>query len=125
MPAPENATKARTDHAINKIAFALLHLTPTAMLLLAIGRWPYAYYMLLRVIVLAAGLLLAGLVYQRMKSFNIWIGLFLVVAIVFNPFVPLHLTRGVWEILNVLAAAVFVAHYFVETASPSQLHERD
>jgi hypothetical protein len=78
------------------------------MLLLAIGQWPYGYYMLLRVIVLAAGLVLAGLIYQRMKSFTIWIGLFLVVVIVFNPFVPLHLTRGVWTIPNVLAAIIFV-----------------
>jgi hypothetical protein len=85
MSVPENASKLETDNAMNTIAFALLHLTPAAMLLLAIGRWPYGYYMLLRIVALAAGLMLAGLVYQRMKSFTIWIGLFLVVAIVFNP----------------------------------------
>ena len=84
------------------------------MLVIAIGRLPYSYYMLLRVVILAAALLQAGMLYQQTKSFTIWIGLFLVVAIAFNPLVPLHLTRGVWTILNVLAAVIFVAHYLVE-----------
>jgi hypothetical protein len=40
-------------------------------------------------------------------------GLFLVAAIVFNPVAPLHLTRAVWTILNVAAAALFVGHFIV------------
>jgi hypothetical protein len=83
------------------------------MMLIAIGHWPYGYYMLLRVVVLAASLLLAGLIYQRTKQFTIWLGLFLIAALVFNPFVPLHLTRGVWSILNVAAAGLFVGHFIV------------
>jgi hypothetical protein len=86
------------------------------MLVLALGRWPYGYYMLLRVVVAATALLLAGLIYQQAKSFTLWLGLFLIVAIVFNPIVPLHLTRGVWSILNVLAAAIFAGHFFVRRA---------
>jgi hypothetical protein len=99
-----------TNNRLDKGAAALLHLIPASMLVLAIGRWPYGYYMLLRVVVLAAALLLAGLVSQRVKSFTVWVGVFLVVAIIFNPIVPLHLTRGVWSILNVAAAALFVGH---------------
>jgi hypothetical protein len=53
------------------------------------------------------------MIYQRGKSFTLWIGLFLIVAIVFNPIVPLHLTRGAWSILNVLAAAIFVGHFVI------------
>jgi hypothetical protein len=97
----------------NKVTDALLHIIPAGMLLFAIGRWPYGYYMLLRVVILAAALLLAGFLYQRAKSFTIWIGLFLVVAIVFNPIVPLHLTRAVWAILNIATAALFAGHYVV------------
>jgi hypothetical protein len=96
-----------------KLFATLLHFIPSGMLLLATGHWPYGYYMLLRVVVLAAALLLAGLIYQRVKQFTIWLGLFLVAALVFNPFVSLHLTRGVWSILNVAAAALFVGHFIV------------
>jgi hypothetical protein len=98
---------------MNELTSYLLHFVPAGMLMLAPGRWPYGYYMLLRVVVLAAALLLAGLIYQRTKQFTIWLGLFLIAALVFNPFVPLYLTRGVWAMLNVAAAALFVAHFVV------------
>jgi 4-hydroxybenzoate polyprenyltransferase len=63
------------------------------------------------VVVLAAALLLAGLIYQRAKTFTMWVGLSLVLAIVFNPIVPLHLTRGVWSIFNVASATLFIGHF--------------
>lgn len=69
--------------------------------------------MLLRVVVLTAALLIAGLIYQQAKTFTLWVGLFVIVAMIFNPISPLHLTRGVWSILNVAAAALFVGHYFM------------
>jgi hypothetical protein len=50
---------------------------------------------ILRVVVTVAAALLTAFAYQRTKSFSVWIGLFLVVAAVFNPIVPLHLTQGV------------------------------
>jgi hypothetical protein len=106
------------QNRINQAITRLIHFIPTAMLVLvlALGRWPYGYYMLLRVVVAATALLLAGLIYQQAKSFTLWLGLFLIVATVFNPIVPLHLTRGVWSILNVLAAAIFAGHFFVRRA---------
>ncbi len=102
---------------MNKVISVLVHFVPASMLVLAIGRWPYDYYMLLRVIVCAAGFLLAALIYQRIKSFTIWIGLFLIVAMVFNPIVPIHMTRGVWSILNLAGGAVFVGHFLVARES--------
>jgi hypothetical protein len=106
------------DDGIKKVAPALVHFIPAGMLVLALGRWPYGYYMLLRVVVAAAALLLAGLIYQQAKSFTVWFGLFLIVAIVFNPIVPPHLTRGVWSNLNVAAAVTFAGHFFVRVARP-------
>ena len=44
--------------------------------------------------VLAAALLVAGLIYQRTKQFTILVGLFVITALIFNPFIPIHLTRG-------------------------------
>ena len=99
---------------LNKVTDALLHMIPAGMLLFAIGRWPYSYYMLLRVVVLAAALLLAGLIYQKAKTFTLWVWLFVIVAIVFNPVVPLHLTRGIWSLLNLGSVVIFAGHYFTE-----------
>src|SRR6516165_6076036 len=60
------------------------------------------------VVVTAAAVLLTASAYQRTKAFSVWIGLFLVIAAVFNPIVPLHLTRAAWSILNIAAGALFV-----------------
>jgi hypothetical protein len=97
----------------NKLTNALFHIVPAAMLFAALGHWPYSFYMLLRVVVTAAAVLLTAFAYQRTKTFSVWIGLFLVVAAVFNPIVPLHLTRGAWSILNIAAGALFVGHFVV------------
>ena len=70
--------------------------------------------MLLRVAVTAAAALLTAFAYQRTKTFSVWIGLFLVIAAVFNPILPLHLTRGAWSILNIAAGALFVGQFVVD-----------
>src|SRR6516162_7036604 len=98
----------------NKLTNALFHIVPAAMLFAALGYWPYGYYMLLRVVVTAAAALLTAFAYQRTKTFSVWIGLFLVIAAVFNPILPLHLTRGAWSILNMAAGALFVGHFVVD-----------
>jgi hypothetical protein len=41
-------------------------------------------------------------------------------AVIFNPFIPLHLTRGAWSILNIAAGALFVGHYFYRSFSSDQ-----
>ena len=69
---------------------------------------------ILRVVVTAAAVLLTAFAYQRTQTFSVWIGVFLVVAAVFNPIVPLHLTRGAWSILNIAAGALFVGHFVVD-----------
>jgi hypothetical protein len=67
---------------------------------------------ILRVVVTAAAVLLTAFAYQRTKTFSVWIGVFLGVAAVFNPIVPLHLTR--WSILNIAAGALFVGRFVVD-----------
>ena len=84
------------------------------MLILGVAHWPYGYYMLLRVVVMATALLLVGQIYQRVKRYTVWIGLFLIIAFLFNPLFPLHMTRSAWSILNLAGAAIFVWHFFVE-----------
>ena len=104
---------------MNKSVAIFLHFVPVVMLVLAVGPWPYSYYMLLRIVVFAAALLLASLIYQRAKSITAWTILFVITAIIFNPFIPLHLTRGVWSILNILAGGLFVVHFVMSNRESS------
>lgn len=73
-------------------------------MLLALAPWPYAYYQLLRVAVFAAGLYVSISIWQRDPPVAIGI---LICALVFNPFLPVHLNRAIWSVLNVAAAGVF------------------
>lgn len=73
-------------------------------LLLALAPWPYEYYMLLRVLVFVSGIYC---------GINLWadsrgaaFALFLSAAL-FNPFLPVHLTREIWMVLNVACAVAF------------------
>ncbi|GEM_PF-4913476 len=64
------------------------------------------YYVLLRWLTSAAGLFMAYRAYIYKKE-N-WIWLFGFIAILFNPFFPVHLGREIWQIVNVITAIIFL-----------------
>lgn len=75
--------------------------------LLAVAPWPYGYYQLLRLVVFFAGAY-CGVIMWRSGADNrnlAW-ALF-AAALVFNPFLPIHLPREIWAVLNIGAAALF------------------
>ena len=85
------------------------HLIPCAiaavMLLLAIRSWPYAYYQCLRVVVCAVAVFV---VYKSMGWRISWpVFVFVPIAIMFNPLVPLHLSRPTWQGVDIAACAAF------------------
>lgn len=67
--------------------------------------WPYEFYMLLRVVVFASGGFCAWSLWQQGKQPPaVALG---IVALLFNPFVPAHLSREIWAVLNLAAAGLF------------------
>ena len=76
------------------------------MLLLAIPPiWPYGYYTLLRLVVCAVGAYCAW--YAKEQENQGWLWTMVVVAVLFNPLIPVHLTKGIWVFLNLGAAVLF------------------
>ncbi|TIY06804.1 MAG: hypothetical protein E5V18_11660 [Mesorhizobium sp.] len=76
--------------------------------LLAVAPWPYGYYQFLRVVVFFAGIYCGVMVRRSGAPENqtfVW-ALF-GAALIFNPFLPIHLPRELWTVLNVGAAALF------------------
>jgi hypothetical protein len=63
--------------------------------------------MLLRFVVCVAAALLALDIYRRADEITLWCAVFVALAIVFNPLVPLHLTRAVRGVLDLAGAAFF------------------
>lgn len=76
------------------------------MLLLALGRWPYAYYKVLRWVTCSTAVVMACVAWTAWEEKGLWAVLpFGLLAILFNPLLPIHLNREVWRVLNLGAAA--------------------
>lgn len=87
------------------------HLIPaaiaSAMLLGAMGKWPYAYYQITRWVVCAAAVYVAYKGWTFKQTWAVWV--FGLATVLFNPVVPLHFKRDTWQVLDLLAAAAFIA----------------
>lgn len=75
------------------------------LLLLALLPLPYGYYTFLRLTVFVSGLFLAYQLYEKKSH-----GLSLVLAglaLLFNPIIPVYLTREAWLPIDIVSAATF------------------
>lgn len=72
------------------------------LLLLCLLPMPYGYYQGVR---LAAMLFFAYMAYNGYKKHSIErMIIFIVLAIIFQPFIKVYLGRGLWNIIDVIAA---------------------
>lgn len=72
---------------------------------------PYKYYTFLRIVCCGVFAFLAAAAYEQRRYF--WTVLLGIVAIIYNPILPVHLTRGVWSILNLLTIAPAIGSIFI------------
>jgi hypothetical protein len=79
--------------------------TATIMLLLALAPLHYGYYQLLRLIVCGAALYVSFASFNLQKMWVVW--LFCFIAILFNPLIPIHLSREIWQSIDVICAIIF------------------
>ncbi len=90
---------------------------PMFALLFAILPLPYVYYTLLRILITGFSLYCVYLEVNEKyhDEKNKWLLLFGILAIIYNPIVPVHLTKLLWVIINLGSFAVFVSYKgFVE-----------
>jgi len=77
------------------------------LLLLGIPTgWPYAYYTLLRWAICILAAIVAYRFYET-KSTS-WTVVFAVIAVLFNPIAPIILTKGIWVIIDLITAVLFI-----------------
>tara|TARA_B100000780_G_C20775982_1_gene308119 strand:- start:222 stop:500 length:279 start_codon:yes stop_codon:yes gene_type:complete len=77
---------------------------PAALLFIAIFGLPYAYYTFLRLVVTGISLYAAFRLLEK-GSINFWVVLF--VALLFNPLIPIHLSKDIWVLINITAGSYF------------------
>ena len=86
------------------------HLIPclvaAAMCFIAIGDHPYAYYTILRIVTFVAALVALLVAWKAQAMWALW--LFGVIALLFNPIVPVHLAKDIWRYLDALSGLALV-----------------
>jgi hypothetical protein len=86
------------------------HLIPAGiaavMLLVALAPWPYGYYQLLRFVVCGAAGYTAFIAYSWEKMWAVW--LFGFIAVLFNPLIPIYLSREIWQPIDVICGVIFL-----------------
>lgn len=85
-------------------------IVPAAFLVVALADWPYGYYQLMRFVVCGACAYLAYVEYQTHQAVSAWAVALAAIAAVFNPIVPIHLTKEIWRWLDGISAVVIILH---------------
>lgn len=76
------------------------------LLFCAILPLPYGYYTFLRLTTCLGGLFLAHELYKQQQQ-NTAI-LLIGIALLFNPIIPVHLSRGIWFSIDIMSAMAFL-----------------
>lgn len=80
------------------------------MLIWALADHEYGYFTLLHFVVCIVTAYLAVQAYSQQKEEWIWtLG---GIAVLFNPIIPVHLSRGLWRIIDTIVAIVLIASLF-------------
>lgn len=88
---------------------------PAILLFLALLPFPYGYYILLRLGVgIAAGFLTYD-EYRLRGRVSGWTVALAIVALLFNPIIPVHLTREIWVPINIATGLMFLLHWRVRS----------
>ena len=97
-----------------------LWLAPIALLFPAIARMPYGYYTVTRIAVAGFACFLALVGWEDTAISLMWSAILGCVAVLFNPMIPIHLSRTTWHIFDVGVAIILTAHLvFVRPSNSS------
>lgn len=79
----------------------------TILLFLGIGDLPIGYYTLVRIVVTIGAICV--IVNEPNKDLNFWRVSFGLIAIIFNPFIPVYLyDKSIWLAIDFFAIGLFV-----------------
>tara|TARA_B100001123_G_C15108753_1_gene946601 strand:- start:765 stop:1082 length:318 start_codon:yes stop_codon:yes gene_type:complete len=98
---------------MNKNALALFLLIPGCLLILApIISFPYGFYTFLRLAVsVSAGIIIYNF-YKAKSGIDEVSIIFAIILILYNPIIPIHLTREIWLPINFVSAGIYFYGYY-------------
>tara|TARA_B100002051_G_C16726829_1_gene635831 strand:+ start:315 stop:599 length:285 start_codon:yes stop_codon:yes gene_type:complete len=77
---------------------------------IAVFPLPYAYYQILRIgVTISAGIS----AYNSFENNNMpWVIIFSIIAIIFNPVMPIYLDKGSWFFIDIISMIIFVYNIY-------------
>ena len=89
------------------------------LLFIACARLPIGYYMVLRIAVATgAGLVIIN---EYKGGFSLWVVVFGLIAIVFNPLFPVYLQKkSIWIPIDIICGILFIAKSFSFSRAKTQ-----
>lgn len=91
-----------------KLSIVLPAFAISILMVIALGSNAYDYYTLLRIATTVVAVYLAYRTYQNDEEDGlVWI--FGAIAILFNPFIPVYLSREVWALIDVITGITIFA----------------
>lgn len=93
------------------MTFVIARVIAVTVLFLALGKHPYWFYTILRFVV--CGVAAYGAFFAIKLERKSWAWSLGIVAILFNPFIPIHLDRDTWAIIDVIVALVIIVSLFL------------
>ena len=76
------------------------------LLLIALADLPYGYYQFLRWAVCGMAIFMVYVSYSSNIKWFMWV--FIVIAVLFNPIIPIHLNREIWRPIDIVSAIIFL-----------------
>ena len=89
-----------------------LFLIPIVLLFIGLANMPIGYYTIVRITVCVISALSCYWSYKSDEKIGIATVLFGLLAILFNPIVPIYLQdKGVWTVIDIVAAILLAIRY--------------
>ena len=101
---------------LNKIPIIIA----VGMLMLAIGPLPSSYYTLLRIVICGVAVYATITISEDNRKSWKWGCAFAGIALLFNPFIPAQLNRGLWSFADIVAAFIFGTLLLKDSGVPAK-----
>lgn len=95
----------------NKKKNIILVIAAAFLFLALIDGWPYGFFTLLRFVVFASSAYVAYMAYEDQKEKWVWTFGFL--AVLFNPFIVIHLNREIWSVIDLIVGVFMIISVFI------------
>jgi hypothetical protein len=111
----------KTNRKRGYALFACARLIGAGLLIGAFGGHRPLFHESVKLIV--CGVTVYGVYYTYKLNIKLWKVVFAVIAILFNPFLPVHVSRQAWEVYELAAAGVLLLSVFFVKSANKDLKE--